>query len=127
MFRWEMFSEVFGSIFFAWFPYQFELALFILSFIHQYCMSKAFESFWRRLAVRTPFVVELSVDMRIPLASCGWLSLDSAVMMGNACWTPMKMPPVSALAAEETTFCSVLQMTWMAQLSRGRPGVALLR
>ena len=47
---------------------------FILSFIHQYRMSKAFESFWRRLAVRTPFAVELLVDMRFPLDSCGWLS-----------------------------------------------------
>ena len=71
-------------------------------------MSKAFESFFRRLAVRTPFTVELSVDMRFPLAGCGWLSLDSAVMMGTACWPPMNMPPVSASAAEGTTFCRVL-------------------
>ena len=54
--------------------------------------------------MRMHFAVELSVDMRFPLAGCGWLSSDSAVMMGTACWPPMKMPPVSASAAEETTF-----------------------
>ena len=64
-------------------------------------MSKAFESFWQRLEVRTPFAVELLVNMRVPLAGCGWLSSDSAVMMGTACWPPTKMPPVSDLAAEE--------------------------
>ena len=90
-------------------------------------MSKALESFWQRLAVRTPFAVEFSIDMQFPLAGCVWLSSDSAVMMGTACWPPMKMPPVSALAAEVTTFCRVLQMTWMAPLSVGRPEVALLR
>ena len=89
-------------------------------------MSKAFESFWRRLAVRTPFAVELSVDMRVPLAGCRWLSSDSAVMMGTAYWPPMKMPPVSASAAEETTFYRVLKMNWMAPLSGGRSAVALL-
>ena len=72
-------------------------------------------------------MVELLVDMRVPLAGCRWLSSDSAVMMGTACWPPMNMPPVSALAAEETTFCRVLQMTWMAPLSRGCSSVALLR
>ena len=56
-----------------------------------------------------------------------WLILNSAVMMGTACWLPMKMPPVSALATEETTFCRVLQMTWMSPLSGGRPEVVLLR
>ena len=90
-------------------------------------MSKASESFWRRLAARKPFAVELSVDIRFPLAGCGWLILDSAVMMGTACWPPMKMTPVSALAAEERTFCRVLQMTWMAPLSAGRLEVELLR
>ena len=90
-------------------------------------MSKAFESFWRRLAVRRPFAAELSVDMRVPLAGCGWLSSDGAVMMGTACWTPMKMPTVSASAVEETTFCRVLKMTWMDPLSGGLPEVALLR
>ena len=90
-------------------------------------MSAAFEIFWRRLGVRTTFAVELSVDMRVPLAGCGWSSSDSAVTMGTSFWTPMKMPPVSASSAEETTFCRVLQMTWMAPLSRGRPEVALLR
>ena len=90
-------------------------------------MSKAFESFWRRLEVRTPFAVELSVDMWVPMAGCLWLSLDSEVMMRIAFRSPMKMPPVSALAAEETTFCRVLQITWMAPFSRGRPAVALLR
>ena len=90
-------------------------------------MSKAFESFWRRLAAKTPFAVELSVDMRVPLAGCGWLSSDSTVMMGTSCCLPMKMPPVSASAAEEATFCRVLQMTWMAMLSGGRPEVVLLR
>ena len=49
------------------------------------------------------------------------------MIMGTACWPPMKIPPVSALAAEETTFCRVLRMTWMAPLSGGRPAVALLR
>ena len=77
--------------------------------------------------MRTPFAVELLVDMRFPFAGCGWLSSDSAVVMGTAYWPPMKMTPVSASAAEETTFCSVLQMTWMAPLSGGRPEVALLR
>ena len=77
--------------------------------------------------MRTPFAVELLVDMQVLLAGCGWLSSDGAVMMGTACWTPMKMPPVSASAAEETTFCRVLKMTWMALLSGGRPEVALLR
>ena len=76
--------------------------------------------------MRTPFTVELSVDMRVPLAGCQWLSSDSAAMMGTACWPPMKMPPVSASSAEETTFCRVLQMTWMAPLSGGRLEVALL-
>ena len=47
-------------------------------------MSEAFESFWRRLAVRTPFAVELSVDMRVFLAGCRWLSLYSVMMMGTA-------------------------------------------
>ena len=42
----------------------------ILSFIHQYRMSKAYETFWRRLAVRKPFAVELSVDIWVPLADC---------------------------------------------------------
>ena len=50
------------------------------------------------------------------------MSVDSAVMMGTACWPPMKMPPVSALDTEETTFCRVLQMTWMALLSGGASG-----
>ena len=77
--------------------------------------------------MRTPFTVEFSVDMWFPLAGCGWLSSDSAVMMGSACWPPMKMPPVSDSVAEETTFCRVLQMTWMAPLSGGHPEVALLR
>ena len=90
-------------------------------------MSKDFESFWQRLAARTPFALELSVDMRFILAGCRWLSSDSAVMMGIACWPPMKMPPVSASATEETTFYRVLQMTWMDPLSGGRPEVALLR
>ena len=80
-------------------------------------MSKALESFWQRLAARTPIAVELSVDMRFNLAGRGWLSSESAVMMGTTCWPPMKMPPVSALAAEKTTFCKVFQMTWMAPLS----------
>ena len=71
--------------------------------------------------------MELSVGMEVPLAGCQWLSLDSAVMMGTVCWTPMKMPPVSALAAEETTFCRVFQMNWMAPLSRVRLEVAFLR
>ena len=91
------------------------------------CMLKAFESFWRRLAVRTPFAVELSVDMLVLRAGCGWLILDSVVMMGTVCWPPMNIPPVSSSAAEETTFCRVLQMNWMAPLSGGRPEVALLR
>ena len=77
--------------------------------------------------MRTPFTVMLLVDMRVPLTGCRWLSLDSAVMMGTACWPPMKMPPVSASAAEETTFCRVLQMTWMEPLIAGRPAVAFLR
>ena len=90
-------------------------------------MLKDFESFWQRLAVRTPFAMELSVNMMVPLAGCGCLSSDSAVMMGAALWTPMNMPPVSASAAEETTFCRVLQITRMTPLSGGRPDVALLR
>ena len=90
-------------------------------------MSKAFEIFCQRLAVSTPFTVELLVYMQVPLAGCRWLSLYSAVMMGTACWPPMKMPPISASAAEETKFCRVLQMTWIASLSGGRPEVALLR
>ena len=77
--------------------------------------------------MRTPLAVELLVDMRFYLDGCGWLSSDSAVIMGTACWPPMKMPPVSDLAVEETTFFRVLQMTWMAQLSGGRPEVALPR
>ena len=77
--------------------------------------------------MRNPFVVDLSVDMRVPLSGCGWLSSDSVVMMGTACWAPIKMPPVSAFAAEETRFCRILQMTWMALLGRGRPEAALLR
>ena len=123
----DFFCKVVGSIFFTWFPYQFELALFDSVFYPPVSLSKAFESFWRRLAARTPFAVESSVNMRVPLAGFGWLSLDSAVMMGNAWWPPMNMPPVSASAAEETTFYRVLQMTWMAPLSGGRPEVALLR
>ena len=98
-----------------------------MSFIHQYRRLKAFESFWRRLAARTPFAVEFSVEMWVPLAGCGWLSSDSAAMMGTTCWLPMKMPPVSDSDAEETTFCRVLQTTWMALSSGGRPEVALLR
>ena len=125
--RWEMFCKVIGSISFAWFPDQVELALRYLVFYLPVCMSKSLESFWRRLAVRTPFSVEFLVDMRFPFAGCGWLSLDSSVMMGTACWPSLNMPPVSALATEETTFCRVLQMTWMAPLSRGRPEVPLLR
>ena len=54
--------------------------------------------------MRTPLAVELSVDMWFPLTGCGCLSLESAVMMGTAYWPPMKMPPVSDLATEETTF-----------------------
>ena len=77
--------------------------------------------------MRNPFAVELSVDMRAPLAGCRWLSSDSAVMMGTACWPPMKMPPISDLAAEETMFYRVLQMNWMAPLSGRRQAVALLR
>ena len=77
--------------------------------------------------MRTPFSVELLVDMRVLLASFWWLSSDSTVMMGTACWPLMKMPHVSASAAEEKTFCRVLQMTWMAPLSGGRPQVAFLR
>ena len=77
--------------------------------------------------MRTPFAVELSVDMRVPLAGSRWFSLDSVVMMGTACWPPMQMTPVSASAAEETTFCRVFQMTWIAPLSRERLAVALLR
>ena len=77
--------------------------------------------------MRTPFAVELSVDMRVPMAGCQWLSLDSELMIGNAFWSLTKMPPVSASAAEETTFLRVLQMTWMAPLSGGRPAVAFLR
>ena len=95
--RWEMFCEVVGSIFFAWFPYQVELALLYPVFYPlEYRVLKSFDSFWRRLVLRTPFAVELSVDMQFLLAGCGWLSSDSSVMMGTACWTPMKMPPVSA-------------------------------
>ena len=90
-------------------------------------MSKSFESFWRRLAARTPFAAELSVNMQVPLAVCRWLSLDSAAMMGNSCWLPMKIPPVYDSAAEETTFCRVLQMSWMAPLSGGRPVVEFMR
>ena len=77
--------------------------------------------------VRTPFAVELLVDMRFPLDGYGLLSSDSAVIMGTACCPPMKMPPVSDLAVEETRFCRVLQMTWMAPLSGRRPEVALPR
>ena len=77
--------------------------------------------------MRNPFVMKLSFDVRVPLAGCRWLSLDSAVIMGTACWPPTKMPPVSALSAEETTFCRVLQMNCMALLSGGRPEVAFLR
>ena len=77
--------------------------------------------------MKTPFAVELSVNIRVPLDGCGWLSSDSAVMVGTACWPPMNMPPVSDLAAEETMFCRVLKMTWMAPLSGGRLEVALLR
>ena len=54
--------------------------------------------------MKMPFEVGLSVDMRFPLDGCGWLSSYSEVMMGTACWPPMKMPPVSASAAEETRF-----------------------
>ena len=89
-------------------------------------MLKAFESFWRRLVVRTPFAAELSVDMRVLQSGCGWLSSDSMVIMGTDCWPPMKIPPVSVLAAEETMFCRFLQMNSMAPLSGGRPEVALL-
>ena len=77
--------------------------------------------------MRTPFVVKLLVDIWFSLAGCEWLSSDSAVMMGTACWTPMKMPPVSASATEETTFYRVLQMTWMDPLSGGRPEEAMRR
>ena len=77
--------------------------------------------------MRKPFTVELLVNMRVLLAGCPWLSSDCAVMMGTACWPPTKMPPVSASAAEETTFCRVLQMTWMAPLSGGHPAMALPR
>ena len=48
-------------------------------------------------------------------------------MMGTSCCPPMKIPPVSDSATEETKFCRVLQMTWMAPLIRGRPAVMLLR
>ena len=89
-------------------------------------MSKAFKSFWPRLAVRTPFAVKFSVHMQVLLAGCEWLSSDRSVMMGTACWPLMKIPPVSALATEETTFCRGLQMTWMAPLSGGHPEVELL-
>ena len=65
--------------------------------------------------------------MRFTLACFGWLSSDSEVMMGTAHGLLMKMPPVSALAAEETTFFRVLIITWMAPLSGGRPEVALPR
>ena len=90
-------------------------------------MSKAVEIFCQRLAARMPFTVELLVNMQVTLAGCWWLSSDSAVMMGTAYWTPMKMPPVSALVPEETTFCRVLQMTCMAPLSGGSLAVAFLR
>ena len=76
--------------------------------------------------MRTSFAVEFSVDMQVLLAGCRWLSSDSTVMMGTAFWPPMKMPLVSASAAAETTFCRVLQMTWMASLRGGRTEVALL-
>ena len=76
--------------------------------------------------MRTPFTVEFSVNMRVPLADCV-VSSDREVMMGNAYWTPMNMPPVYASAVDETTFCRVLQLTWMAPLSGGSPEVALLR
>ena len=72
-------------------------------------------------------MMELSVDMWVPLAGCWWFSSDSAVIMGTASRLLMKMPPVYALAAEETTDCTVLHMTWMAPLSGGCPAVALLR
>ena len=75
----------------------------------------------------TPFTVELLVDMRVTLAGCRWLSSDSVVMMGTACWNPTKMPTVCDLAAEETTFWRVLQMNCMAPLSGGSASVALLR
>ena len=110
---WEMFCEVIGSVAFAWFPNQVELALLYTVFyplvlhvesFREFLAEVSGESFWRRLAVRTPLVLELSVDIRFPLAGCGWLSLYSAVMIGTACWLLMKMLPVSASAAEETTF-----------------------
>ena len=77
--------------------------------------------------MRTPFAVELSVDMQVLLAGCLWLSSDSTLIMGTACWPPMNMPPISASAAEETMFCRVLKLTRMAPLSGGHQAMALLR
>ena len=36
--------------------------------------------------------------------------------MGHARWAAMKMPPVSASAAEDMTFLMVLHMIWMGTL-----------
>ena len=55
------------------------------------------------------------------MGGCGWPSSMAAKQMGHAPWAAAKYstPPVSASAAEDTTFLMVLHMTWTGELVMG--------
>ena len=69
--------------------------------------------------MRIPVAVELSLITGVPWGGCGWPSSARATLMGQAFWAARKMPPVSASAAELTTFLRVLQRTWRSAFCIG--------
>ena len=82
-------------------------------------MSKAFDNFCFIAEFKIPVAVELSLYIGVPLGGCGWPSSMRAVRMGQARWVAMKIPPVSASAADAMTFLMVLHITWRGALVVG--------
>ena len=82
-------------------------------------MSNALDSVALMALVRRPWAVALSVVIKTPLGDWGWPISSKAVICGTASFAPRYIPPVSASAAEETTFGMVLQRTWTVPFMRG--------
>ena len=60
--------------------------------------------------MRMPVAVELSLKSGVPFFSCGCPSSRRATRMRQARCAARKRPPVSASAAEDMTFVSVLHI-----------------
>ena len=87
---------------------------FILSFIHQYCISNYLGRFDRMLDVRMPWSVLLLISNGVLFGGCRCPSSMHAICIGQKFLAPKYMPPVSDSDAEAT----MLLILWHRTLTR---------